>query len=392
MKRKDVIAWIFYDFATTPVAFAVNSMYLPLLIIAYGGSFTLVGILPLITAAAAALWTPLLGSMIDTSNKRSTTRRIIIILAAVISSACIIMIAIAESVIFLILSFIGMSLGIQTGWTAINSYFASEGDTEKLGALSGTGVLFGYLGGGIGALGAVIVENILNRMSALIFVAAFLLIFAIIPGIALREYQVYSPKAESISKGTKLGITTVMQNKNVKYYLLASVLWGDAVSTIMTFASIIAVEVLLIPEINASIFLAMALPGAMIGALLQGKLGDRYGIVRVLLFNLVLWSIGIGTILFIGGTIPNILIASIAGFALGGNIALSRALYAKLIPHGLEGSLFGISGIFALFGGTVGPLLTGVIADIPGISFREALFVPLIFVILSVPILNKIKE
>ena len=97
-------------------------------------------------------------------------------------------------------------------------------------------------------------------------------------------------------------------------------------------------------------------------------------------------------IIVTGGLIPNFFVATLAGFALGGNVTLSSALYAKVIPDGQEGSLFGIASIFALFGGAIGPLVTGFVADFLVFSLRYALFVPLVLFILAIPFVMKIQE
>ena len=160
----------------------------------------------------------------------------------------------------------------------------------------------------------------------------------------------------------------------------------------MTFASLIAVEVLLIPPNDALFFLGLALPGAAFGALAQGKLGDAWGLRKAQALNLVLWAMGFSAIILWAEYLPILLISSIAGFALGGNLTLSRALYASIIPEGLEGRLFGFAAIFTFFGGALGPLVTGLVADLPGFTLRGALVIPLIFVMASIPTLAFIKE
>lgn len=184
----------------------------------------------------------------------------------------------------------------------------------------------------------------------------------------------------------------VARNRSIKAYLFGSILWGDAISTIMTFASLIAIEVLLIPAESAILFLGLALPGAALGSVIQGRLGDRYGVRLMQGLNLGLWAIGFATIILWAEFAPVAVVSSIAGFALGGNLALSRALYAKIIPKGFEARLFGFSAIFTFFGGALGPLLTGFIADLPGVGLRTALIVPLLFVLLSLPALAFIQE
>ncbi|TXT55179.1 MAG: membrane protein of unknown function [Candidatus Thorarchaeota archaeon] len=391
MQRRETMIWAFYDFASTPVAFAVNSLYLPLMIIDAGGTNTLVGILPLLTGAIAVFWTPMVGLVIDQSSSDSITRRILIFFSALVGSISIIVMAHLEfSLMGLVLSFTIMSIAIQTGWTAINSFLAAEGDIKSMGTLSGIGITFGYLGGAIGAGGAVLIETLTSRNFALIFVGLFLILFSLIPSLFLKDTK----NTQSIEERMKLRdtITEISQNRSLRMYLLGSILWGDAIATIMTFAAIISNEVLLIPVENVTLVVGSALPFAIIGGYIQGRLGDHYGIVKIQGMNLAIWAIGFSIIILLGSSLPIILITSVAGFALGGNVTLTRGLYAKIIPKGMEGRLFGISAIFAFFGGAIGPLVTGFVADIPGWTLQTALIVPLVFIILSMPTLWFISE
>ncbi|TFG14461.1 hypothetical protein EU537_03310 [Candidatus Thorarchaeota archaeon] len=392
MKRQQKVAWAFYDFATTPVAFAVNSMYLPLIIISQGGTNLLVGGLPLITGVVAAFWTPVVGNFIDFSEDSTRLRRGILFFSSLVASIAIVTMGISNSLFRIILAFGVMSTAIQTGWIGANSFLAAEAEEFKLGETSGFGILLGYLGGALGAGGSVIIETVVGRASALLFIAVFLMTFSIIPAVYLEDTSREQKLERNLVAGISRTLNEIRSNRSVAVFLIASILWGDAVSTIVTFASLIAVDILQIAATNATLFLAMALPGALLGAFFHGKLGDRIGLVKVLGLNLALWSVGIAAVLFGGGILPNPIVASIAGFALGGNLSISRAVYAKVIPDGMEGRLFGISAIFAFFGGTIGPLITGYVADIPGVGLQNALIVPLIFVLSSIPLIFFIKE
>jgi UMF1 family MFS transporter len=390
--KRTSIVWSFYDFATTPVAFAINAMYLPLMVVAVGGTYSTVGFLSLITGIIAATWTPLVGTVVDRSTVKHQLRKWMIVVCSLVASIAIFSMAFASTLTSLLLLFIAMSVSIQTGWTAVNAYLAAESSKRELGSTSGLGILMGYTGGGIGALMAVILDQWIGRTAAFGAVGAFLFFFAAIPAFLLKIDKHADGSQTSILDGTINGAREVIQNRSVKAYLVGSVLWGDAISTIMTFASLIAIEVLLVSPENAPIFLGLALPAAAVGAVVQGRLGDRLGLKLLQGLNLLLWAAGFAVIIIWADLLPIILISSIAGFALGGNLTLSRALYASMIPKGLEGRLFGFAAVFTFFGGAIGPLLTGIVADLPGFTLRTALVVPLAFVLASLPALAFIQE
>lgn len=392
MDKRTAIVWSFYDFATTPVAFVINAMYLPLMVVSLGGNYTTVGSLSIITAMVAAIWTPIVGAIIDRSKERFRIRRIVIMTSGVLAASSISLMSISGNLIELLLLFVMMSICVQTGWTSINAYLAAEAYKERLGSISGLGILMGYIGGGIGAMTAIIFDQTLGRTAAFGIVAAFLFIFITIPSVYLKNDQQASSSGAGLLTNTLRAATEILKNRSVRSYLVSSVLWGDAISTIMTFASLIAVEVFLVPPDSAILFLGLALPSAALGSVVQGKLGDEFGIKLMQGLNLILWALGFVVIIVWADIVPIIMVSIIAGFALGGNLALSRALYAKVIPKGFEGRLFGFSAIFAFFGGALGPLLTGFAADLPSMNLRTALLVPLAFVLLSLPMLALVQE
>ncbi|MCF2136428.1 MAG: MFS transporter [Candidatus Thorarchaeota archaeon] len=391
MNRKMIMLWSLYDFATTPVAFAINAMYLPLMIIEAGGSNSTVGILPLITGVVASLWTPIIGALIDRSQHRSVTRKIIVTISVLIAGASIVAMTMMSGLLQIVLLFITMTLGVQTGWTAMNAYLAQEGADTRMGTTSATGVMMGYLGGAIGAGGAVLFEKICNRSIALIFIGAFLIVFGLLSGALLRERTVERERPKALRESLMEGVHVVTSDTSIKAYLIGAVLWGDGVATIVTFASLLVSDVLQIPTEHITLLLAIAVPSALIGAILHGRIGDRFGLVRVQGANLCVWAGGIATLIVLGPLVPDLLVAIVAGLALGGNMAISRALYARIIPEGVEARLFGIAAIFTFFGGSIGPLLTGLIADLPGMSLRTALIVPLLLLIIGMPTLKYIK-
>ncbi len=391
MNREMTIFWSLYDFATTPVAFAINAMYLPLMIVEAGGSSSTVGILPLITGAIAGIWTPIVGTVIDRSRQKSLVRKIVVIVSVTLAGASIVALSMVQGLLQIIMLFIVMTLGIQTGWTAMNAYLAQEGYEERMGTTSGAGVTVGYLGGAIGAGGAVILERLLGRAAAMIFIGGMLMAFGMLSVSRLREQERLPSSSESLSESLRKGLNAVSNNTSVKAYLIGTILWGDAIATIVTFASLLSQQVLHIPEEHIIGLLAIAVPCALVGAIVHGRLGDRLGIVRLLGANLFIWMGGITTLIVFGSAIPPVLVGIVAGFALGGTMTLSRALYARIIPDGMEARLFGVAAIFTFFGGSIGPLLTGVMSDLPGMSLRTALIIPLIFLLLGLPTLHYIR-
>ncbi len=392
MRFKDKLIWALWDFATTPIAFVVNSIFLPLLINQLTGSNTLVSIIPIITAVVTAFWTPVVGTYIDKSEKQGKTRRWIIFISTIIASASIYVMPMFNDALFVVISYSIASIAIQTGWTACNSYLAVAAEEVEVGSVSGFGIAMGYLGGGIGTVGAVLVSLSHGNAAAFQFIAVFFLAFAMIPAIALRDTRQVSVISEGIFSELGNTINDFRKDPEVFKFLIASIAWGDGVSAIMTYASLIVTQVMGVPESQVSLFLIFALPAALVGSITLGKIGDKIGLVLIQSVILLLWIAGVGYIMFMAVNVSVLVTAIIAGFALGGNLAVTRGLYCALIPEGKEGKFMGVNAIFGLFGGIIGPLFTGIIADMPGLSLREGLIVPLISFIIGLLILITISE
>ncbi len=392
MNFKDKLVWSFWDFATTPIAFVVNSIFLPLLINQLTGSNTLVSIIPIITAIVTAFWTPIVGTYIDKSQEQGKKRRQIIFISTIIATISIYFMPSLNNAVYVVILYSVASIAIQTGWTACNSYLAVAAEEVEVGSVSGFGIAMGYLGGGIGTVGAVLVSLTHGNASAFQFIAIFFLVFAMIPAIKLQDTRPVEITSKNIFKELLSTINDFRKDPDVFKFLIASIAWGDGVSAIMTFASLIVTKVMGVPETQVSLFLIFALPAALLGSIILGKMGDKLGLVLIQSTILLLWIAGVGYIIFMAGNVSVLIAAIIAGFALGGNLAVTRGLYCALIPEGKEGKFMGVSAIFGLFGGILGPLLTGIIADLPGLSLREGLFVPLVSFIIGLLILITIKE
>ena len=392
MNFKDKLVWSLWDFATTPIAFVVNSIFLPLLILQVTGSNTLVAIIPIITAVVTAFWTPVVGTLIDKSENQGSIRRRIIFISAIIAAFSIYTLPLFSNAIYIVLTYSIASIAIQTGWTACNSYLAVAVEETKVGSVSGFGIAMGYLGGGIGTIGAAIVSLKSGNAAAFQFIAIFFLIFALIPALGLKDTEPAHVTEHTIFSELIDTINDFRKDPDIFKFLIASIAWGDGVSAIMTYASIIVTQVMGVPENEVSLFLIFALPAALFGSILLGKISDKIGLVITQAFILLLWISGVGYIIFWGTSVSVILAALIAGFALGGSLAVTRGLYCALIPEGKEGKFMGVSAIFGLFGGILGPFLTGVIADLPGMSIREGLLVPLISFAIGLLLLITIRE
>lgn len=150
--------------------------------------------------------------------------------------------------------------------------------------------------------------------------------------------------------------------KNAFLFLLAFLLYNDGIATIQKMAAPYATE-LGIPEgITILAILLVQFVGIPF-AFAFGALAGRIGAKRSILLGLGFYAF-IAVFGFFIGTLPGedramafVVLALMVGTVQGGTQALSRSLFATLIPRHKSGEFFGFYSVFSKFAGIFGPLL-----------------------------------
>jgi UMF1 family MFS transporter len=108
-------------------------------------------------------------------------------------------------------------------------------------------------------------------------------------------------------------------------------------------------------------------------AFLFGALAARIGAKRAIFLSLVVYT-AIAWVAYRMQTAREFfLLATLVGTVQGGSQALSRSVFARLIPRHKSSELFAFFGVFEKFAGIFGPLLFAVIIHATGSSRGAAL-------------------
>ena len=117
-------------------------------------------------------------------------------------------------------------------------------------------------------------------------------------------------------------------------------------------------------------------------SLLFGRWSDRIGTKRMILAGLVVYmAISVGGF-FMDRAVHFWILAFFVGLVQGGTQALSRSLYASMIPKHKSAEFFSFYNISGKFSGIIGPLLFG-LAGQTARSSRWGMLVLLIFFIIG---------
>jgi UMF1 family MFS transporter len=122
--------------------------------------------------------------------------------------------------------------------------------------------------------------------------------------------------------------------------------------------------------------------------LLFGHLGKGIGVKRGILL-----ALGVYTLVTLGGAAMNqiyqfYVLAVAIGLVQGGVQALSRSLYARLIPHARAAEFFGFYNMVGKFAAVVGPALVGWVAMLTQSNRLSILSVLVLFLVGAVLLLK----
>lgn len=134
-------------------------------------------------------------------------------------------------------------------------------------------------------------------------------------------------------------------------YLLAYLLYNDGVQTVIAVAAIFAANELKMSSTDLILVILMIQFVAFIGALAFGRLAARFGAKRAIFFSLIIWSLvaiyaygGMRSTAMVLGMEQRHLEFWLLGFVialvLGGSQALSRSLFAQMVPVEQEAEFY----------------------------------------------------
>ncbi len=267
--------------------------------------------------------------------------------------------------------------------------------------VSAAGSAWGYFGGF-----AYLLVNLLlfNTMSDDLGLAARLslagaglwcvVFLAIGPGRYLQDRPAARGKPATISWisfsfSTLFALLKEMRSKYPQAfrYLIAYLIFIDAVSAILALATTFADEELKIDSGTLLLIILMIQFVAIPGSIFFGRLAERYGAKKALILNLSIWSVlVISSYLFMTTERDFWIVGGCIAIVLGGSRCLSRSLFAQMIPEDEEGQYFSLYQISANGSSWAAPFIFGVVAQTTG-SVRLAILPLAAFFIMAIAVM-----
>jgi len=398
-------SWCLYDWANSAFATVVLAAVLPVYFVSLvpdgGASLSFFGTHKF---SASSLWgysvslsmlllavtAPALGALAD----RNGWHKRLMLLFCLTGCTATALLALTSSGDFLwaALLFIIGNIGFAGGNILYNAYLPLLAPPNQLDRLSARGFAYGYIGGGV--LLALVFLLILkfelfgfvDRGSATRFgfllTAGWWLLFSLPAFRYLPKTEKHRPTAGS--SGLKKYLEQFRRLRSypdICLFLLAFLCYNDGIQTVISVSAVFAREELQLSQGTIIGCFLMIQFLAMPGALLFGRLGEKIGTVRAILLSLITFTLVCVFAYRMTGALEFWILGAVIAIVLGGSQALSRSLFASLLPKQKSAEFFGFFTISSRFASIFGPLMFALIADLTGSSRNSILALASFFIV-----------
>jgi UMF1 family MFS transporter len=399
LHRKELRSWALYDWANSAFATTIMASLLPIyysdvaaanlekhVASAYWGYTT--GVALLITALSA----PVLGAVSDQFSSRKKFLATFMAMG-VVGSAALMLVERGDYVLASFV-FIFSNIGFAAGNVFYDSLLPHIANKEEVDRVSTAGFALGYLGGGLlFALNIVWIVNWeafgfpdkgIAVRAAFGSVAIWWLAFAIplFKNVSEPKNPPGEDKINVLTIGFKrlwLTFKEIRHYKQILIFLVGYWFYTDGVGTIIKMATIYGREL----GIGATHLMGAMLLVQFIGipfTFAFGGLAGRFGVKSSLMVTLVVYTFICILGFFMTSAWHFWLLAVLVATVQGGCQALSRSLYASMIPAKKSSEFFAFISVSGKFAGILGPLLFGLVAQSLGGSRYSILFLVTFFI------------
>lgn len=399
-RRRAQWSWALYDWANSAFATTVMAGFFPVFFKSYWAvgmsatdSTVRLGTANAVASLLVVLLAPVLGVIADRSGRKKRLLLLLAMLGALMSGG-LFLVAQGQWLIAAGLYVFGV-LGFAGGNVSYDAMLLDVARRDEFERVSALGFGLGYLGGGL--LFAVNVAMVMNPdmfgladkgeavRVAFLMVALWWLLFSV--PIALFVHEVPRAEHKTRTHGLRVAWSELLSTwrllrslRMAFIFLLAYWFYIDGVDTIVRMAVDYGLSLGFVAEDLLAALLLTQLVGFP-AALLFGRIGDRIGAKRAIWLALAVYVLVVFWAARMSQSWEFYGLAVTIGLVQGGVQAMSRALYARLIPAEHAGRLFGLYNMMGKFAAVIGPLLVGWVGVLSGSSRAGILSVLVLFVI-----------
>jgi len=428
--KKLLNAWAFYDWANSVYTLTIASAVFPIFyealfsdrdhyIDVFGLHLKNSALISFITAAAflvVSFISPLLSGIADYVGNKKSFMKFFCYLGA-LSCMGLYWFDLDNIYVGLLFYFLGL-LGYWGSLVFYNSYLPDIAFEEQQDRISAKGYSLGYVGSVI-----LLIVNLAMIMKPKLFgitgtdgeaamkAMRYSFIMVGVWWILFSQYTYYYLPKGSKETGQKLTKSVIFngfkelkkvwallqENIPLKRYLGGFFVSSMAVQTVMLVATYFgAQEIQWSSKEESTIGLIICILiiqlVAVVGAVLTSRASAKFGNIPTLIVINIIWAVFCALAFFITLPMHFYVMATVAGFVMGGIQALSRSTYSKLLPETEDtASFFSFYDVAEKIGIVIGMCVYGIIDQITG-SPRAAIVILGIFFVTAIFLLRRVHK
>jgi UMF1 family MFS transporter len=408
--RRDVLAWCSYDWANsgyTTLMITIFTVYMQRTVFSTETSGTAGAVVwawsVAISMLIGAFLSPLVGALAD---EQAGKRIGLGITAMGGGTACMFMAIIPPENTWLVTScFIVANVFLELSLTFYNGFLPEVADEQEMNRVSAAGMAWGYLGGGLALLLAMLVlslgpklgfDNPTVLLRGCIFATGAWWCLFTIPTIVVLRDQPRSILAGSLrERGLKAFsdviemIKSLRTQRTLALFLVAFLFYNDGLQAVISQSSTFAIQDLKFTDRELVAVILMVQFIATPGAIWIGLISDRWGRKNTLVMCLLVWVILLTSASFVHSKAGYWALCIGVALVLGGTQAVSRAIMGSLIPKRQEARYFGFFNLSGKATSFLGTFFFGLVIATTG-SSRAAIVGLLIFFVIGLSIVVRL--
>jgi UMF1 family MFS transporter len=400
-------AWAWYDWANSVYFTTVITAVFPSFYATYAAAglapaqaTARFGLITTVSVAVVAITSPILGALADYSGIK---KRLLALFMSIGVLACASMALIAEGDIVLAsaLFFIG-NIGVSGSLVFYDSLLPHVARPEETDRVSAAGYAMGYVSGGVLLLVnlAWILQperfgfdsSVSAIRASFVAVAVWWAVFSL-P--LFRHVREPLTAAAPISIGAAFGrlaqtLREIRKYRHAFLMFIAMLLYQDGIQTIIRMAGVYGAEVGIEQTSQIAAFVMVQFVGIPF-AFLFGSLGSRIGTKRCIFIAIGVYALATVLAFFMTSVVHFFILAFLIATVQGGAQALSRALFARLIPRDRTSEFFGFFAVAERFATVFGPAIFTISVMLTGNS-KSAILAILGLFVAGAAVLSKVDE
>jgi UMF1 family MFS transporter len=352
--------------------------------------------------AVIAIVSPILGAIADSSG---TKKRFLAIFMAIGVVSCAAMVLIGEGDVALASAlFVVGNIGVSGSLVFYDSLLPHVAAPEETDRVSSAGYAMGYISGGV-----LLAINLLwilqpttfgfpdavwairaSFVSVALWWAAFSLpLLRHVPEPPVARGAGQSAIGEAFTRLAHL-FKEIRRYRHAFLLFIAMLLYQDGIQTVIRMASVYGAEVGIDQNAQIGAFVMVQFVGIPF-AFLFGAMGSRFGTKRCIFVAIGVYIVAAALAYFMTTVTQFFALAFLIATVLGGSQALSRALFARLIPRDRTSEFFGFFAVSERFATIFGPALFTISVLLTG-SSRTAILAIIGLFVAGAAVLSMVDE